>query len=226
MTLIPDHFKARISISGIEATDIYNLGGLIAAAIEDNVVSTLNRLRDRWDPEDEWTDYRFVRRAETFPDVRLVRSSSERPVLGIELKSWYLLSKERVPSFRFRITPEACAEADLLVVFPWALENVLAGEPLLFRPFIRSCKYVAEYRNYWWQHVRKTQDPRGIALAEHRSPYPEGREKVEDKPEYNSGKNFGRIARTGIMDEFIDECMDIRLAGVEVKKWIDFLASV
>ena len=30
--------------------------------------------------------------------------------MGIELKGWYLLSKEGVGSFRFQVTPAACSD--------------------------------------------------------------------------------------------------------------------
>ena len=41
-------------------------------------------------------------------------------LLGIELKGWHLLAKETEPSFRFLATPQACARADLFVVYPLA----------------------------------------------------------------------------------------------------------
>ena len=63
--------------------------------------------------------------------------------LGIELKGWYLLSKEREPSFRYTVTPSACAPQDLLVVVPWHLKNVLSGEPVVYEPYIEQAHYVA-----------------------------------------------------------------------------------
>jgi hypothetical protein len=49
--------------------------------------------------------------------------------MGIELKGWYVLAKEKEPSFRYKVTLTVCAPADLLVVVPWALSNVISGRP-------------------------------------------------------------------------------------------------
>jgi hypothetical protein len=224
---LPEHFEARISISGIAATDIFNLGGIMAAAIEDNFVSNLNRLREEWDPDDKYSDYYFLREAEIFPDVRLVNENSDDgPLLGIELKSWYLLSKEREPSARFKTTASVCAPWDLFVMFPWTLENVLSGEPQIFKPYVKTCRYLTKYRNYWWQNLRRTESDTTIESPDDIGYYPKGRELIEDKPAYDGGGNFGRIARTRIMDDYVKECMEIKVAGVAVEKWIEFLKSV
>ena len=47
----------------------------------------------------------FIRRSQSFPDVRLVRRTLESVdvIMGIELKGWYVLSKEKVPSFRYQV---------------------------------------------------------------------------------------------------------------------------
>lgn len=105
--------------------------------------------------------HRFVRSSQTFPDVRLVAQNgdgSEDIAMGIELKGWYLLSKERIPSFRYTVTPRACALQDLLVVVPWHLRNVLSGEPIVHEPYIEQARYAAEYRNWWWTNEEATAD--------------------------------------------------------------------
>jgi hypothetical protein len=77
---------------------------------------------------------------QTFPNVRLLSRSggTVSVVLGIELKGWYLLAKEGVPSFRYTVTPAACSEYDLLVVIPWHLKNVLSGVPIVLLWLPRS----------------------------------------------------------------------------------------
>ncbi len=197
----------------------------MGAAIEDNVVRALNKLRSKWDPDNEYEKYEFKRQSEVFPDVRLQHTDTGEILMGIELKGWYLLSKEKEPSFRFRVTPSACAPQDLLVIFPWALENVLSGKPQIFKPFIKSARFVAEYRNYWWQHVRQTGDPTKIKMSKVTKFYPAGREATEDKPVYDAGNNFGRIARTGIMDDFVKNCGQIELSGIEVHNWQEFFKA-
>ena len=116
----------------------------------------MNLIRNTWDPDENYALYSFVRQAQTFPDVLLRRTSTEEILLGIELKGWYLLAKEAEPSLRFQATAAACARRDLIVVVPWVLGNVISGSPILFEPFVEAAKYAADYRNYHWQHVRKT----------------------------------------------------------------------
>ncbi len=108
---LPTYFRSDTSIEGILATDIFTLNAAFGATIEDQVVSTLNRMREVWDPDEKFMYHRFVRQSQTFPDVLLKRDTSGTDksegeiLLGIELKSWYLLAKEEEPSFRFQVTP-------------------------------------------------------------------------------------------------------------------------
>ena len=88
--------------------------------------------------------------------LRTVATGVEPSILlGIELKGWYVLAKEREPSFRYKATPAVCAPADLLVVYPWALSSVVSGSPQLYQPFVTGARYAAEYRNYWWRHIKE-----------------------------------------------------------------------
>ncbi len=208
----------------MSATDLFALNTLLGATIEVEVVKTLNRMRDVWDPDDEWSLYRFDRQAQTFPDVILHRDASPRKniALGVELKGWYILAKEGEPSFRYRVTPEACTEWDLLVVVPWHLSNILSGSPRVLTPGCWSAKYAAEYRNYWWQQLRKTRKDRSIQSPLAANPYM-GRENTSDKPAADSGNNFGRIARMGILDTWIEEIGKELLAGIPATDWIRFL---
>ena len=62
---------------------------LLATTTEVQVVETLNRIRDVWDPKNKWPLYRFDRQAQTFPDVLLRKqldSGDFDVALGIELK--------------------------------------------------------------------------------------------------------------------------------------------
>jgi hypothetical protein len=134
-----------------------------------------------------------------------------------------LLSKEKEPSYRFRVTSAVCAGPDLLVIVPWVLENAVSGAPIIFTPYVKMAKYVAEYRNYWWSSLRKSDDDRRIIIPSGVTPYPQGRENIEDKPVYDHGNNFGRIARTEIMDSYVHDCNAIKVSGIEVNHWVNFL---
>ena len=156
---LPLHFRSTIQIGGIHATEIYTFGAALSAAIEEEVVRTLNSLREVWDGERTFPNAQFVRQPQRFPDVLLIDEGQDQIIFGIELKSWYLLAKEGEPSFRFTATPSACAPADLLVIVPWTLSFAVAGAPIVLEPYTESARYVAEYRNTggkWYDRQQTT----------------------------------------------------------------------
>lgn len=223
---LPARFRTKLSIAGVSATDLFTLNTALGAAIEVNVVEALNDLRALWDPENRYSEYSFVRHPQAFPDVRFEKSSpGGDPILfGIELKGWFLLGKEGEPSFRYKVSPNACAPADLLVVFPWTLDEVTSGTPRLLKPFIAEARHAAEHRNYYWRYGRRRtgEANREINFSEHASPYPSKADKANDVPVKDSG-NFGRVARGGFMNSFVDELLEERLGGIPAKYWQEFL---
>lgn len=223
---LPAYFRTETFISGVEATDIHTLNTVLGATIEAQVVQTLNAMRMVWDPEGKYALYSFIRQAQTFPDVVLRRSADSHPLLGVELKGWYLLAKEGEPSFRYVVTPAACAEHDLLVVVPWALAHVLSGPPIVFEPFVESARYAAEYRNYHWQHLRKTTTDTTLTPPVGAHPYPGKKgDQVADVPASDKGNNFGRVARSGVMDEYRAKIHEFPLCGVQIGYWLMFFKS-
>jgi len=222
---LPIYFRTETHISGIMATDLHTLNTVLGATIEEQVVRTLNLLRNTWDPTENYTLYSFVRQAQTFPDVLLRKTSSGEILLGIELKGWYLLAKESEPSLRFQATAAACTAQDLIVVVPWVLGNVISGSPVLFEPFIESAKYAADYRNYHWQNVRQTKQDIGIDVPSGVRPYPSKSDQILDKPHSDGGGNFGRLARTGTMDSYMQKLDDVQLCGIKTVYWRQFLKA-
>lgn len=222
---LPLYFRTETHIAGIVATDLHTLNSVLGATIEEQVVRTLNQARNTWDPDDQYALYGFVRQAQTFPDVLLRHSSDSDVLLGIELKGWYLLAKERVPSLRFQATEAACADQDLIVVVPWALSNVISGSPVVFDPFVESAKVAARHRNHHWRHVRNTNLDVGIQIPEGVSPYPSKSDHILDKPVADDGGNFGRLARTGLMDDYIQKLNHLLLCGIKTTYWQDFLRT-
>ena len=221
---VPAHFSSRTSIEGLVATDVQTLNSVLGATIEDQVVVTLNRMRPVWDPDEQYQRFSFQRQAQVFPDVLLKADrNGQEIILGIELKGWYLLAKEKKPNFRFTTTPDACAAADLIVVVPWVLGNVLSGSPVTYKPFVIQARYAAMYRNYWWSEIRDARSDASIISPDDVNPYPLKSDRVADRPANDRGGNFGRLARTGIMDEYIDETLNLRLSGIPANDWIDFL---
>jgi len=222
---LPAYFRSQTVIAGIMATDLHTLNSVLGAAIEEQVVSTLNSMRLVWDPHERYALYSFVRQAQTFPDVLLKRLSDGDILLGIELKGWYLLAKEGEPSFRYQVTPAACAPQDLIVVVPWALAHVLSGSPLVLDPYIESAFYAAAFRNYWWEHVRESNENRSVHHPTGVTPYPTKSDAILDQPAYDRGGNFGRFARTGIMDEYLGQMKARLLGGVKIEHWLMFLKA-
>ncbi|WP_156374438.1 hypothetical protein [Pseudorhodoferax sp. Leaf274] len=225
---LPEEFATSIELKDFRATDIFTLNGALGASIEDAVVRGLNKLRDVWDPVGAYSLYRFERQAQAFPDVRLVSDDPglPSPLMGIELKGWFAIAKEGEPTFRYQVTPDACALQDLLVVFPWVLSDVVAGSPKLLPPFICEAKYAALLRNFYWHQMRTAEggEPR-ILAARHRAPYPSSKvDQCSDKAAHDTGNNFGRVSRYGLMDEFIATTRKQLASGIPVQAWVKFFS--
>jgi len=226
---LPSRFRTSLRIAGISATDLFTLNTPLGAAIESSVVENLNDLRDLWDPEGKYDVYSFVRQSQVFPDVRLQTTApgvreADRVLMGIELKGWFILSKEGEPSFRYKASPHACAPQDLLVVYPWSLDEVISGSPRLMRPFIEEAKYAAEHRNHYWRVTRGASGPEADVIpAAVASPYPSKAQKFNDEPRQDKGANFGRVARGGLMTEFIETLLLEPISGIPATHWHSFL---
>ncbi len=230
---LPVHFRTVTQIEGLDAGELFNLDTVFGSVIEKQVVETLNRNRKVWDPGDRWPRYRFVRSAQTFPDVRLQafgQDGLKDIILGIELKGWYLLSREGEPSFRYSVTPDACDVQDLLVVVPWHLKNVLSGEPAVHEPYLEQARYVAKYRNWWWTNVRRTGDTlseRQVKAPDKKvSPYPAPKTKIADRAFKDGGNNFGRVARIErLMNDYTSSLRERSITGIPAENWIAFFKN-
>ncbi|EKF17467.1 hypothetical protein NA2_18181 [Nitratireductor pacificus pht-3B] len=209
------------------ATDLHAFNTSLGATIEEQVVDALNKLRTLWDPDQKYSLYEFERQPQTFPDVVLRASDPSvvpQVLMGIEMKGWYVLAKEKEPSFRFQVTPAACAEADLIVVVPWALSKVISGSPEVFMPFVMGARQAAEFRNWHWQYKKVSTTDTSITLSSVTTHYPSKSDPISDVPASDGGGNFGRLARSGVMDSFIAERFDDKLSGIPMWAWQAFLA--
>lgn len=224
---LPSMFESDLVITGVLAPDLFTLNTSLGATLEVQVVQALNAIRRVWDPDQEYALYRWVRQSQTFPDVLLRRAGpgdGPEVLMGIELKGWYVLAKEREPSFRYTVSPSVCQLQDLLVVVPWALSNVVSGSPVLFDPYIVEARYAAAYRNYHWQYLRQTTGDTGITLSTANTPYPVKSEQISDRANSDGGGNFGRFARTSLMDDYIAALNDDEIVGIPIWAWQRFLA--
>lgn len=228
---IPTFFQTKITIAGVRATDIHSLNSSLGSSIEQSVVDQLNELRDIWDPTGadgtrKYQHLAFKRQSTNWPDVLLTSGMpDDPPVLGIELKGWFVLAKEGEPSFRYKVNPNVCTDLDLVAVYPWSLDEVLSGNPFLMSPFVAEARYTAEMRNYYWQHSRRSTGNTNIKPARDQGHYPKRGDRFSDEPASDAGKNFGRASRAGIMKDFIATTFDEVVAGIPLNAWNAFFRT-
>lgn len=226
--LVPDLIDIKFKYEGIQATDLFSLNTLLGSTIENELVRCLNSNRRMWDPEGALPEYRFHRSSESFPDVRLAKHDGSTPVLGVELKSWFLLSKEGEPSFRYRTASAACAAADLICVLPWYLNNAVSGKPILTTPWTYPAKAASEFCKRHWTYLRHTDRPetiesRGVDEPANAAPYCDNRESTNYRPRNDPSGNFGRLSRTRLMDGFIKDALKTEILGIPAESWMRFL---
>ena len=228
---LPSECPIENRYSGIMATDLFSLNTLLGSMIENKVVQFLNSHRFLWD-DGKWNEYHFIRSSESFPDVRLVKvNQPNNIVLGIELKSWFILSKEGEPSFRYKTASEACDQGDLLCIIPWYLSDAVCGNPILLSPWVFSAKAAAEATKRYWLYERQTEKPftlkeRELEVPTDCKPYMlNARDKTNYKPANDGGNNFGRLARTGIMTNFVEETLQTDILGIPANNWRLFLKA-
>ncbi len=113
----------------------------------------------------------------------------------------------------------------MIVVVPWALSNVISGSPKVFAPYVELSKYAAEYRNFHWQHLRQAKSASTIISPKGISPYPKKSDQIADKPDSDSGGNFGRFARTGLMDTYLEKAKEVQLCGIAAEHWLSFFKA-
>jgi hypothetical protein len=232
---VPAEFTSDVHIEGLDATDVFGLNEILASSVENQVVNSLNRLLSGSDFDEEYRDHEFVRQSQTFPDVLFENSAeSDGPLMGIELKCWYLLAKEGDPSFRFKTTPAACAPQDLLVIYPWTLDNIVTGSPEIFRPFVMPAKFASMYVDYYWQELknwRPDSPNKEIVRPDDVSHYPNPKtDFIQDKPAEDAGNNYGRfrsrlIASLPPLQEYVTGMQSRELLGIPADRWADFFTS-
>jgi hypothetical protein len=223
---LPTYFASKLVIHEVLATDLHTFNSSLGATIEQQVVNELNALRNVWDPDKTYALYRFERQSQRFPDVVLRTNApgmDQTPLLGIELKGWYVLAREREPSFRYNATPAVCSPFDLLVVVPWALDAVISGSPKLFMPYVVGARYAAEFKNWYWQWQRTATSDNRIELSAVNHYYPTKDEPISDRAASDAGNNFGRYSRSGAMDEYRAALFSEDLSGIPLDAWQKFL---
>jgi len=65
----------------------------------------------------------------------------------------------------------------------------------------------------------------GIKIPSGVVPYSTKSDQIHDKPNYDGGKNFGRLARTGMMASYMEKLNDVHLCGIKTVYWRQFLKA-
>jgi hypothetical protein len=86
-----------------------------------------------------------------------------------------------------------------------------------------GARHAAEMRNYYWIEERKTAGNPKIVPSAVKEHYPKKSDQISDEAEDDKGGNFGRVARTSIMDTYTNEIMAERLLGIVIGEWQKFL---
>ncbi len=74
-------------------------------------------------------------------------------------------------------------------------------------------------RRWRWCSAQTDTD---IAIPPDVHPYPSKSDPISVKPASDSGSNFGRLARYGIMDDYVSDMLAEKVRGVTVGDWINF----
>ena len=226
LSVLPEHFAFPTIIEGVPAPDIPSANTFLGSGIEAHIPKALNRMREMWDPEGKYDDFAFVRQPQVFPDVpfRQIKPDGET-LFALEIKSWYALAREREPSLRITVNSKWCHPADLVVVYPWALSNAIAGRAMLFPPFVTGCRTAARVRNAYWDSRGKTPaDKKVLPPKDAAKFWPSKGSEFNDSAPADKGGNFGRLARTGVMDAFITRLFAEQvIADIPLGSWQKFL---
>ena len=97
--------------------------------------------------------------------------------------------------------------------------------PKLAEPYVELARYVAEYRNHHWEHVMSHKKSPRVITSSFRHPYPSKTDEILDKAEDDAGRNFGRIARTRLMDTFCEAAGERLLSGIPARYWRQFFKT-
>ena len=86
---------------------------------------------------------------------------------------------------------------------------------------------MAEHRNFYWQESRKQRNKNpNIRTPKDTKHHPDIRQEAADAAVEAKGGNFGRIARTNIINQYINSLKDRSYLGIKISHWIEFFRAV
>lgn len=210
--------------------DISKISELVSNTIEARIPEWLNERRPIWDEPDEFAGYEFVKAKAGYPDVRLTNRSNPNDVkFRIEVKTWYVLSRDRMTA-RFKTHESYLLDDDMLVVAAWTLNGIVNGSPKLIRLYIDKALPIATQRDLRWgqaenHKVEAPNNPVGTPpnLVQTASiPYTkrQGQWVAE-------AKNFGKLDRLGWdgLRVFSTGVLGLEVAGRTLNAWRKFITT-
>jgi hypothetical protein len=75
-----------------------------------------------------------------------------------------------------------------------------------------------------WQHGMRSGGDKNITMSSCDRFYPAKADMISDQPLSDSGGNFGRLARSRIMDEYMEGIRREKLSGIPLDAWQKFLS--
>jgi hypothetical protein len=83
-------------------------------------------------------------------------------------------------------------------------------------------QYAAKQRNYYWQYERAAQEDATVIPATDIKTYPLKKDRISDRAAKDAGGNFGRLARYGVMSDYVRAMMTTSIRGVPAQEWLNF----
>lgn len=124
-----------------------------------------------------------------YPDLGIWEEGVQ--IMGVEVKTFNIMSLEGVPTARFKVTPEAIGRADILIVACYLRRCVVGdfGPAELKRPWIESARLVAHERALENERQGKQTDVPEV-VGEYGP-----RDHINDHVKGDKGSNGGRLGR-------------------------------
>ena len=208
--------------------DISKISELVSNTIEARIPEWLNARRQIWDDQEKFAGYEFTKAKAGYPDVRLTnRTDSTDVKFRIEVKSWYVLSRDALTA-RFRTHPSYLLDDDMLVVAAWTLDGIVNGSPKLIRLFIDRALPIAMKRDQAWstsgnRKVEAPSNPPGTApnlIQTSSVAYT-----LRNNAWVAEAKNFGKLDRLGWdpLRKFSETVLSLEVAGRSLDAWRQFI---
>ena len=198
--------------------------------MEKQLAISLENHRTLWDPHNEYADHHWFHQGDVFPDLffskgRDGKELRENVRVAIEVKSWYIFSKESEPSLRFKQAGCFVNDTCIVVIFPWFLTNVVGGRVAVLPPIVLSAIDIVKDRDAHW---KKNEIRDHDYFEEKNGKAPKPFQSIENKRftvVSSANTNFGRIFRLQEYKKLLN-FYDVEIKGTSPSQFRKFLNDV